>query len=251
MSRFYNSRISRKPKKHCYIIVFSIDGNNQVGVLGMRKKVFSSKDGFVHNNPGQIVFPGGKSEQNEDYNNAALREFEEELYTKLDKKNIVDSYEDNYFHFTYYEVRDEDFDNFDSNLQKNIKNAENNRFNDKFVEINEYYWIELNEMKYVMNPNLIENPPDVLDNTLNAYISNVINNKDWKLNNEIKELEKYLNLIHNNNPIIYDIMNDLKRNNINSPYYQLFKSFLVYYFYKKSSIDWFNIGLNNFEKLIK
>ena len=73
---------------HTYIIPYCIHANKKVEVLLARKKTFNRKDGFIHNNPGQLVFVGGYANPNTALLDT-MRNFEKETGFKIKDLNNV------------------------------------------------------------------------------------------------------------------------------------------------------------------
>lgn len=243
---FYNS--SKNKIKHCYLLPFTVQ-DNLVSVFLIEKKTFSSKDGFVHNNPGQLTIVGGQNKNNEDYSDAAIREFKEEIGISLDKNNVFDTLDKNKYNATFYKVDDpNDFINL-------IKSSSLD--SEEFIEVVSYQWFSLSDAFDIMDSSTYSNNlPNIDSIVIDKYMNNLRDNKDsWKFLNEGNEFKKYLTSIFYNDYLFDTIMNDIREFGENSTYYYIFSSFLIFYFYKRSSIDWFENILeyidNNFDKFIK
>ena len=221
---------------HCYLLPYIIY-DKKIYVLIGKKLCYSSKDGFIHNNPGQFVFIGGgcnKSPRDDKIIKSAIREFVEETGNYV---NINNTYLKRYIDFsvTFYKVSTDKEYNIYSKLNPNKK--------DKWAEIKSMKWVTLKKAIKLMNPKNDLNQP--CNNKLDIYIKRYI--KDWRTNNwesknELKFFKKYL---EKNKKILsvkeYNkILNDIRKNGKKSIYYEkLFNYLNEKIFQKKSYTDWY------------
>ena len=227
MPRFYNSGI--KKKKHCYSVLYTFK-EDQPYIFLCKKKHFSKHDGYIHNNPGQFVFPGGKSDIGEKYDDAAIREFKEELDVTLDKTDITYQYSQKNFHCIYVYIKN--IDDFNKTLGfENIK---------KHKEITETEWYDYDKAIKIMNRDLSNNLPKINKDVIDEYLEHIKYNEKWKLVDQESELHKYLTFMYGETDWVRNILHDIVQNGKDTVYYQLMTGFLTTVFYKVSSIDWFD-----------
>lgn len=217
---------------HCYLIPYMIF-KNKIYILVGRKLCYSSKDGFIHNNPGQFVFIGGHCRKNKDDDKlikSAIREFVEETGNYVNKKHMH-LYRHKDYSVTFYKVvSNSDYVRYSKLNKKHIE---------KYKEISSLKWITLDNALKLMNPK----------NKLNKHGINVDKyimdwrNKDWKLTKELHTFRKYLSK-KLNRKVAFDeynqIINDIKMNGKKSRYYTHLKNNLEKYIKEKSYIDWFH-----------
>jgi len=221
---------------HCYLIPYSIS-NGTIYVLIGKKLCYSSKDGFIHNNPGQWVFIGGgckKSQNDEKIIKSSIREFVEETGNYVNRSNmLLKRYEE--FAVSFYRVT--------SNREYQIFSKLNPNKEEKYKEIRQLKWVPINDAIKLMDPKSRMNGP--CDNKLELSIHKYI--KDWSTNNwqlkaELKNFKRFLEgrLRTRLTPQQYrsgteEIRQNLKR----SENYNLMFDHLMKEFNKRAYTDWY------------
>lgn len=217
--------------KNCYLLPYSTNDKGDIFVFLITKKTFSSKDGWIHNNPGQITIVGGKNNQNERYSDAAIREFREEIGLRLNQRNITGNFDKLKYNCTFYKV---------NNMEDFLDDVRNATPEDEHIEVVDYNWYNLDDALQIMDTShYLNNMPNINYENVNKYITNLKENENWNFENEGKEFKKYLKTIFFNDKLYNTIMYDIRKNGIESSYYDLFYSFLVHLFFKKGLIDYF------------
>ena len=197
-------------------------------VLLASKKTFNENDGYMHNNPGQIVIVGGggKGEKN------AIREFNEETGNTVIPRNIVFNMTKKKFSVSYYHVKTaEEYDKLKKiTLSKDALNK----------ELDNLKWYSIKEAAYIFNREDANLPGSQAGKSIDALV------KD------------YLTAIagHNSNGNDYTIFRKFKGDvNIflkqsfdsNNPAYNHVRRQII----KKSYVDWFAIAIQELEKYIE
>jgi len=233
---------------HCYLVPYIIH-EKKIYVLIGKKLCYSSKDGFIHNNPGQFVFIGGgcnKSKLDEKLVKSAIREFVEETGNYVNKDNtFLKRYED--FSVTYYKVTSDKEYRIYQNINPNKK--------DKWVEISDLKWVEIEKAISLMNPKIKNNEPcnNKLNKSVHQYIKDW-SDKEWILKTEMKNFKRYIegkmrrNVSPNEyNYIVEDVRNKVKK----SEYYDLMYGHIKKVFEKKSYTDWYHKMILNLKRNIE
>ena len=221
---------------HCYLIPYTIK-NNKIYVLIGRKLCYSSKDGFMHNNPGQLVFIGGhckKSQSDDKLIKSSIREFVEETGNYINKNNIVlKKYND--FSVSFYRISGEREYNFFKNISS--------KAHQKYKELNELHWVNIKKAIEIMEQKNKKNLPcgGQLDKNVHSYI------KDWSKNNwtlkvEMKNFKRYLEgkFRHSlSNSQYYSIVEEIRKNLRKSQNYNFLVNYFIKEFNKRSYTDWY------------
>lgn len=240
-------------KFHCYIVPYFIDEKNNIQVLIGKKLAYSSKDGFIHNNPGQYVFIGGGCSKRKDkLIKSTFREFNEETGHKLNNYKSLHLKVFKEYSVVYYKVNKKYY-----NILKKI----NEKKVDKHKELKYVKWINLNYCLKLMDEDFKKNlsfglkSKDDIHNYINDYI-----NKKWVLTTELKKFKNYINKCMGSitNKQYNFILEDIKKNNIKSQYYNLLYNHLKKFIKGKSYVDWYyymtvylKTNLNKINKEIK
>ena len=170
---------------HCYLIPYTIR-NNRIYVLIGRKLCYSSKDGFIHNNPGQLVFIGGhckKSKNDDKLIKSSIIEFVEETGNYINKNNIaLKRYND--FSVSFYRISSEREYNFFKNISS--------RAHEKYKELKDLHWVNIDKSIEIMEPKNKKNLPcsNKLNSTIHQYIKDWSKN-NWQLKVEMKNFKRY------------------------------------------------------------
>ena len=226
---------------HCYLIPYTIR-NKKIYVLIGRKLCYSHKDGFIHNNPGQLVFIGGhckKSPKDDKLISSSIREFVEETGHYIIKNNIaLKRYND--FAVSFYRISGEREYNFFKNISS--------KAHEKYKELKDLHWISINKAIEIMEPKNkdiypIKNSP--CSNKLNSSVHQYI--KDWSRNNwdskvEMKNFKKYAEgklRTHLSPSQLYNLKEEIRKNLRKSQYYNLLVNYLIKEFNKRSYTDWY------------
>ena len=221
---------------HCYLIPYSII-NGKIFVLIGKKLCYSSKDGFLHNNPGQWVFIGGgckKSQDDEKIIKSAIREFVEETGNYVNRNNmILKKY--NEFAVSFYRV------STDKEYKKFAKLNPNK--DEKYKEIKQLKWIPINDAIKLMDPKSKMN--GACDNKLEASVHQYI--KDWSKNNwqlksEMKNFKRFLEGRLNTRlsyPQYQNGTEEIRQNLKRSQNYNLLYDHFIKEFNKRAYTDWY------------
>jgi len=241
---------------HIYLLPFRVV-NNDIKVLLGKKLCYSTKDGWVHNNPGQYVIIGGGcgvdkrtrrniqvSDQLSTLIESSTREFVEETGNKVHEDRIfVQRFKQHgNYAISFYRV--------DSDQEYN-KFTKVSKETGHFAELDHTKWFSINNaLKLFEENNKINQPCNNKDlNTVAGEYIRDLYNKQWPVNvsNEFaSNFNKFLRKARMNPYSINDIeyvINDILRNYNNSSYYNLYFDFIKYYINKKASIDWYYHGL--------
>ena len=221
---------------HCYLIPYTIR-NKKIYVLIGRKLCYSSKDGFIHNNPGQLVFIGGhckKSVSDDKLIKSSIREFVEETGNYINKNNIaLKRY--NEFSVSFYRISGEREYNFFKNISSGA--------HEKYKELNELHWVSLNKAIEIMDQKTKKNLPcgGKLEQSVHKYIKDWSNN-NWSSKTEMKNLKRYLEgklrtqLSHSQ---YNSVREEIRKNLRKSQNYNLLVNYLIKEFNKRSYTDWY------------
>lgn len=241
--------------KHTYIIPYYKNKENEILVLIGKKKTYSKKDGFIHNNPDQYILIGGHLQKNINIKENMIKEFEEETGHKIDinKISLLNIKKKDFF-IGSYECNSEEYNNF-----KELSTKE------RFRELNNIIWVNLKIVKkLIINHNKNINIDILVSNYLNTLYNNLLyfNNKNdygylYK-NKDINKIKKWypsreLNIIlkkykNNNltNKQIFDkFIYPSFMNNNKKIYNDMFNA-LKKYIQKNSYYDWFIFGIDTF-----
>lgn len=235
-------------KQHTYIIPY-YESNNKIYILLAKKKFFSNKDGFIHSNANQLVLIGGhldKKNKNDIVANIE-KEFLEETGYKVNKNKIqlleqCKKTDPVCYFVGIYKCNNIEYNNFSdfNNLTKD----------QKYVELNDLIWVELNGAKNLMHThNSSLNVKYMTYQYVNQFIENAKSQK-WYSLNELKHIyNKYKRndmskkevarkilfpkILKGDKNLIYKIQNEVER-----------------YIRKNSYYDWFLESIELFEKHI-
>jgi len=221
---------------HCYLIPYSVI-NGKIYVLIGKKLCYSSKDGFLHNNPGQWVFIGGGCKQSTDDEKiikSAIREFVEETGNYVNRNNmILKRYND--FAVSFYKVS--------SNKEYQIFGKLNPNKDEKYKEIRQLKWIPINDAIKLMDQKSKMNGPcdNKLEQSVHQYIKDWSRN-NWQLKSEMKNFKRFLEGRLNTrlsqqqyNSGTEEIRRNLKR----SENYNLLYDHFMKEFNKRAYTDWY------------
>jgi hypothetical protein len=228
---------------HCYFLPVYKTKTRTYVLLGI-KKCFSSKDGFIHNNPGQYVVIGGHCNKSQDKNKLmrnSIREFSEETGHQVLQKNVRTYIRKDYT-ISYYLVDDR------SDYEKLSKINKRSKYYDSHAsELNSVDWFLFKDAKKIMDQSMINNLPcGGASNMAETYLKFALNgNSKWGK----REINKMLQMIKRKIPELsrndLDIIErDLIRKNKRSSYFMIFNTVFNEYIMKRSYIDWFDEILN-------
>ena len=226
---------------HCYLIPYTIR-NKKIYVLIGRKLCYSSKDGFIHNNPGQLVFIGGhckKSPKDDKLISSSIREFVEETGPYIIKNNIaLKRY--NEFAVSFYRISGEREYNFFKNISS--------KAHQKYKELKDLHWVSLDKSIEIMEPKNKQiypkkNSPcsNKLNSTVHQYIKDWSKN-NWQLKVEMKNFKIYAEgkLKTRLSPSqVYNLKEEIRKNLRKSQYYNLLVNYFIKEFDKRSYTDWY------------
>ena len=233
--------MNNKKIAHTYCLPYYIDKKNEIFVLMGLKKKYNYKQGYIHSNPGQLVFIGGHLKKNTSFSKNIQIEFEEETGHILDLKRIFldrNNYK-KYYITAYYKCNSIEFNKFD----KLINN------NEKFKEMDNLCWISLNKVINIIvryNENVIDNIPK-----FSLEYTNEFKKRQWNLSLEINELiwdmRKKYNLTGKikNKTIVQNYIHKKLKNKI---FLKNVKIIIEKYIYKISKYDWFKESLYKFKQ---
>ncbi len=232
----YYKKPSYKKSQSMYVLPFFIAPNNTVQVLIALKKVYSNKDGYIQNNPGQyVVVGGGGKGQTLDAKVAdAFREFHEETGSKLDIKSVAGT---------------KDFPGkMTAVLYRVQTEGEYNRLlrlnpNEKYKELELLQWVDLDRARWLFG-NIKNNGPanGKKDEMIREYIPKLY---VWEKNPwNIQYRAEFKTLKYSLDNLPYkvsagQVFQDLGRHGDNSQFYSVITRFLGKYIDKRSKIDWF------------
>jgi len=218
-------------KLHVYCLPYWVDENGSYEVLLGKKKVFSSVDGFILNNPGQYVIVGGKHEkEHQTFKNTAVLEFAEETGIVINKDDLDKRVlRTKNFYVYFYQVKNKD--KF-SHINKNSE-----EFDRRYQELQTLEWFYIEDAMTLMRNEFNENI--VIDNkqgidTFNKFLDLV---KTKKL--RIGYIMRYLKKLNYNN--VY-ILEDIHYHGANTKYYNEFKGLFFKILKEHSYTDWFQQG---------
>ena len=232
---------------HCYLLPY-FEKRNSIEVLLGTKKCFSNKDGFIHNNPGQIVIIGGGgnggSRDAKIY--SALREFQEETGHRLNYSKVRHVMEPmgKKYSISFYKV-----DTKQEYMKLKQLNAE-----DKFKEIVKVQWFPIKNAAHIFS-NYLNNQPcyGKMSQCIHDYISRL---NVWKEVREIQNMaefggfQKFLFKHHQFTKVsLPEIFGSVVNEQRNSRFYSQIYSYLEQYIQKRSYIDWFSSGINNLKQI--
>lgn len=227
---------------HCYLLPYHIDKKGDVYVLLGRKNVFSTQDGFIHNNPGQVVIIGGGCGKQVNRNirvdktkYASIREFVEETGLDVVFNEIKLHKQTKNFEAFFYKI---------DNMEKYKKiNSRSREFNSEHRELNNVEWHKLENAIELMDPKNNFNPPGFGYNDISNYLLLWKRNK-WGLDFLLPTFFKY---IQRNERFLrgYEnsVLDDLFAYGGKSKYFHLFADFLAEFVKKRSYIDWYHESL--------
>jgi len=226
---------------HTYCLPYYIDKKNELFILMGLKKKYNHDQGYIHSNPGQLVFIGGHLKKNTSFPKNVQIEFHEETGHILDPKRIFldkDNYK-KYYITAYYKCNHTEFKKFD----KLINNSE------KFQEMDKLCWISFNKCINIMikyNKNVIENIPK-----FSLEYTNEFKKRKWFLSLEISELIWAIRNEYNLNKRIKNkiiVKNYIHNNLKNKKFFYKVKKIIQKYIYKISEYDWFEESLYKFKQ---
>jgi len=232
--------MNNKKIAHTYCLPYYIDKKNELFILMGLKKKYNLNQGYIHSNPGQLVFIGGHLKKNTSFPKNVQMEFHEETGHILDPKRIFldkDNYK-KYYITAYYKCNYTEFGKFD----KLINN------NEKFKEMDKLCWISFNKSINIMikyNKNIIQNIPK-----FSLEYTNEFKKRKWFLSIEINELIWAIRNKHNLNKKIKNqiIVENYIHNNLkNKKFFDKVKKIIEKYIYKISKYDWFEESLYKFK----
>jgi len=221
---------------HCYLVPY-IKKNGKIFVLIGKKLCYSSKDGFVHNNAGQWVFIGGGCNRSKIDNKlikSAIREFVEETGNYVNINNTyLKKYND--FTVTFYRVS--------TTKEYNIYKKLNPNKKDKWKEIRNLKWVEIDYAIKLMDPKIKNNEPcdNKFEQSVHKYIRDWSSN-GWVLKSELKNFKRFLEGRMRTRLSIKDyeyIREEIRRNLKRSENYGLMFDHMVKVFKKRAYTDWF------------
>ena len=226
---------------HTYCLPYYIDKKNEIFVLMGLKKKYNSKQGYIHSNPGQLVFIGGHLKKNTSFPKNIQIEFEEETGHILDPKRIFldrNNYK-KYYITSYYKCNSIEFDKFDKLIN----------INEKFKEMDSLCWISMNNVINIMikyNKNVIDNIPKFSLEYTNEfkkrqwYLSLEINELIWNIRNKYNLGKKIKNKI-----IVQDYIHSKLKNKF---FFKKVQKIIEKYIRKNSKYDWFEESLYKFKQ---
>jgi len=226
---------------HTYCLPYYIDKKNELFILMGLKKKYNHEQGYIHANPGQLVFIGGHLKKHTSFPKNVQIEFQEETGHILDPKKIFldrDNYK-NYYITAYYKCNLTEFKKFD----KLINN------NEKFQEMDKLCWISFNKVINIMikyNKNVIENIPK-----FSLEYTHEFKKKQWNLSLEINELIWAIRNEHNLNRRIKNktiVKNYIHNNLKNKKFFYKVNKIIEKYINKISKYDWFEESLYKFKQ---
>lgn len=221
---------------HCYLIPYILK-NDKICVLIGKKLCYSSKDGWIHNNPGQFVFIGGgcKNHKRDDkVIKSSIREFNEETGNYINPNNIfLKRYND--FSVSFYRVSSQKEYNFFKTL--NVKAHERHK------ELLEIKWVPIDKSIFLMDNKNKKNLPcyNKLNQTVHKYIKDW-SDKNWQLKKELRGFKHFLekkwrtDLYYNQ---YINIKEEIRYNLKRSENYTLLYDYLIKEFNKRSHTDWY------------
>ena len=221
---------------HCYLIPYTIR-NKKIYVLIGRKLCYSHKDGFIHNNPGQLVFIGGhckKSQKDEKLIQSSIREFVEETGNYINKNNIaLQRY--NEFSVSFYRISGEREYHFFKNI--------GSRAHEKYKELKDLHWVSIDKAIEIMEPKNNKNLPcsSKLNSTVHQYIKDWSKN-NWQLKVEMKNFKRYAEgklRTHLSPSQLHTLKEEIRKNLGKSKHYKLLVNYLIKEFNKRSYTDWY------------
>ena len=226
---------------HSYLLPYFINyKDGVVKVLLGKKKLFNKKDGYIHNNPGQIVIIGGGSFRKTLIGKKldALKEFKEETGHQLNIENITNVYEGRKYSISYYRVKNKK----EYNKLCKLKSKE------YYKEIDKIFWVPIKKAKFIFS-DIKHNKP--CGGNIHKCIKEYISYSDkWNIckMNEYKGLDLYLRhftsfKIHSLVPLLKKKIN--KKNKL----YKYVKNHLYNYINQRSYIDWFEKGIEKLENI--
>lgn len=223
----------------------------KICVLIGKKLCYSSKDGWIHNNPGQYVFIGGgcrNHKRDDKVIKSSIREFNEETGNYINPNNIfLKRYND--FAVSFYRISGNEEYNFFKTL--NVKKHE------KHKELVEIKWVPIGKAIFLMEPKNKEIYPVTnspcygrLNQSVHKYIKDW-SEKKWELKKELRGFKSFLEktwrteLYYNQ---YINIREEIKYNLKRSENYILLYNYLINEFKKRSYTNWYSrsiLYLNN------
>jgi len=226
---------------HTYCLPYYIDKKNEIFVLMGLKKKYNPKQGYIHSNPGQLVFIGGHLKKNTSFPKNIEIEFKEETGHILDPKRIFldrNNYK-KYYITAYYKCNSSEFNKFDKLINTN----------EKFKEMDSLCWISFNNVINIMiryNKNVINNIPK-----FSLEYTNEFKKRQWNLSLEINELIWYMRNKYNltkkiKNKII--VKDYIHKNFKDKQFFKKVQKIIEKYIRKNSKYDWFEESLYKFKQ---
>lgn len=221
---------------HCYLIPYTVK-SGKICVLIGKKLCYSSKDGWIHNNPGQYVFIGGgcrNHKKDDKVISSSIREFNEETGNYINPNNIfLKRYND--FAVSFYRISGQREYNFFKSL--NVKAHE------KYKELVKIKWVSIEKSIILMDKRNKKNLPcyGKLNQNVHKYIKDW-SDKKWELKKELKGFKSFLekrwrtDLYYNQ---YINIREDIKYNLKRSQNYSLLYDYLIKEFNRRSMIEWY------------
>lgn len=233
---------------HSYLIPF-FNHSDTIEVLLAKRKVFNSKDGFIHNNPGQIVLCGGYITafyRKDLLKEETIRKFAYDTGFQISSMAPLTElvFTDEYVIYAYEVESLKEY--------QRISQIRNNYYGKK--QIDYLQWYDIHEAHLLFENSLQTNPP---------------------CNGRVRECAiKYLNSLHKFREIPYYEFRGLKKHfkrygvyfsrrevneilNCLANYIQIrpytFDKVLQYlelYMFKRSKVDWFAKGLMSLRRLL-
>jgi len=210
---------------HCYILPYIIKNSRTLVLLG-KKKSFSTKDGYIHNNPGQIVAMGGncKKASPEKVIKSIKREFVEETGHYADANKIKLVMQKDYA-VGFYKVTQEEYVAF-SKINK-LKADE------KYIEIEYTMWVDLPKALNIMKANT------KMVFGVDKYLK-MWQEKNWSMKSELKAFKNKMNRSDRDR-----LLTDLRLNLKSHAQYPNLREYMLRYVKKRSYVDWYVEMINN------
>jgi hypothetical protein len=200
--------------------------NNRTLVLLGKKKSFSTKDGYIHNNPGQIIAMGGncKKSSPEKIVKSIKREFVEETGHYADANKIKLVMQKDYA-VGFYKVTPAEFESF-SKINKS-------KADEKYIEIDYTLWVDLSKALNIMKANT------KIDFAVDKYLK-MWQEKNWTMKSELKAFKNKMNRGDRDR-----LLTDLRRNLKSHSQYPALREYILRYVKKRSYVDWYVEMLKN------
>lgn len=183
-------------KHHCYLLPYFISPKTKdIQVLLAKKKTISWELGYIHNNPGQYVIPGGgcgltrnRNNRKDKTKNASIREFSEETGMEVNAADITGSYKAKNFDVFFLRVNNK--------TKYNKINKKASFFSHEFAELEKVQWVPYTEAKKLIGGRA--NYTSYNKNDIKKYVDSWDRyyNK-WKLGPQLRDFEDYINNYYN------------------------------------------------------